>query len=105
MQSVTPEYLDRQRQRLKRSRLFEDATYAGKPLRAQSQIADIEVDVGGQGRITQSIQAIVDWVDLDAEPVEGDVLVYTRSGQSFEVVEYRLQGDGMCRLFLNRRQP
>jgi len=103
MQSVTPDYLDRQRQRLKRSRLFEDATYAGKPLRAQRQVSDVQVDVGGQGMITQQIQAIVDWVDLDAEPVEGDVLTYVKSGQSFEVVGYKLQGDGMCRLFLNRR--
>lgn len=40
------------------------------------------------------------------EEIEGTgpaVLTYTKSGQSFEVVSYRLPGDGMCRLSLQRR--
>lgn len=102
MDSPTPPYLDRQRKTLKRSRLFEDAMYAGKPLRAQSQTLDVIEVVGGQEMITQQQQALVDWIDLDHEPADGDVLRFIKRDVAYEIVSYKLQGDGFCRLVLQR---
>ncbi|CAN7383946.1 hypothetical protein LJR016_002259 [Devosia sp. LjRoot16] len=82
MRSITPEHLDRRRHHLKSSRLFEDAMYAAKPFRSQRQMQDIELDVGGQRMITQQIQAHVDWTDLEAEPVEVNILTYVQSGRA-----------------------
>jgi hypothetical protein len=99
-QSTTPEYLDRQRKQIKRTRIFGDATYAGKPLRAQPLTQDVIEDLGGHEMMTTQTWALVDWVDLDTEQADGDVLTYTKRGNSYEVVSVQVARRRVCRLVL-----
>lgn len=82
-----------------RSRLLNDSTYAGVPMRIQRQSREVIRDVGGSEVISIETISFVDRTDRAAAPTFGDPVLL--GPYAFSVNGYRLLGDSFTRIELD----